>query len=109
MKIVNFKLKITLPFSRFKVSGPSMEPAFKDGDRVIINRPVYLFSPPKTGDIVAVKPPKDRPKILLKKIKKAIREKQYSVVGINPTDSYDSRFFGPVSKEMIIGRVWFNY
>jgi len=31
---------------------------------------------------------------------------QYFVLGDNRPMSYDSRFFGPISKEVIVGRVW---
>jgi len=86
-----------------------MEPLFKAGDRVVINRLAYLFSKPKPGDLVAIEHPKERNKILLKKIKKIISEDQYFVVGTNPSDSCDSRSFGLVGKELIIGKVWFSY
>lgn len=86
-----------------------MEPAFKAGDRVVINRLAYLFSEPKPDDVVAVKHPKERDKILLKKIETNLSENQYLVVGINQSDSYDSRAFGPISKSLIIGEVCFKY
>jgi signal peptidase I len=97
------------PLSRFKISGHSMEPTFKDGDRVVINRLVYLFSSPKTGDIVALKHPKNGDKILLKKIKKVVAGNQFFVVGENKLDSTDSRYFGKVNKGLILGKFWFRY
>ena len=86
-----------------------MEPLFKAGDFVVINRLSYLFSQPKPGDIVAVRNPKERDKILLKKIETGISENQYFVVGINQSDSHDSRAFGPVGKDLIFGKVCFSY
>ena len=86
-----------------------MEPLFKAGDRVVINRLAYLFSQPKPGDIVAVKHPKERNKILLKKIKKYAPNNTYFVVGENKSDSEDSRFFGKVGKNLIFGKVLFRY
>ena len=35
--------------------------------------------------------------------------KEYFVMGDNRDDSEDSRVFGPVNKDLIIGRVWFRY
>jgi nickel-type superoxide dismutase maturation protease len=96
-------------FSRFKIAGHSMEPLFKAGDRVIINRLAYIFTKPRVGDIVAVRNPKERNKILLKKIKNEQPKNQYFVVGINPVDSHDSRTFGSVGKDLILGKVWFRY
>jgi nickel-type superoxide dismutase maturation protease len=96
-------------FSRFKVVGHSMKPLFKAGDFVVINRLSYLFSQPKPGDIVAVRHPKERNKILLKKIKREYPKKGYFVVGINQSDSHDSRAFGLVGKDLIFGKVCFSY
>lgn len=38
--------------------GSSMEPTIKKGDFLFINRAAYLFSSPKRGDIVSIKPSK---------------------------------------------------
>ena len=86
-----------------------MEPLFKAGDFVVINRLSYLFSQPKPGDIVALRHLKERNKILLKKIKREYPKKGYFVVGINQANSYDSRTFGPVGKDLILGKLWFRY
>ena len=86
-----------------------MEPTFKDGDRVIINRITYLFARPKPSNIVALKHPKKRNKILLKKIKKVSSGDQFFVVGENKSDSEDSRYFGKINKGSIIGKFWFRY
>jgi signal peptidase I len=34
---------------------------------------------------------------------------EYFVMGDNRSDSEDSRAFGPINKNLIIGRVWFRY
>lgn len=34
---------------------------------------------------------------------------EYFVMGDNRSDSEDSRVFGPVDRELILGRVWFRY
>lgn len=34
---------------------------------------------------------------------------EYFVMGDNRNDSEDSRVFGPINKDLIIGRVWFRY
>ena len=83
-----------------------MEPIFKAGEHVIINRLAYLFSQPRLEDTVAVR---HRDKILLKKIKKVISRSQYFVIGLNKTNSTDSRTFGPIEKNQIVGKVLTKY
>ena len=34
---------------------------------------------------------------------------EYVVLGDNRRDSEDSRVFGPVRRELVVGRVWFRY
>ena len=86
-----------------------MEPLFKAGDQVVINRLAYLFSPPKPGDIVAVRHPEKRDIILLKKIEICTPNNTYYVVGENKSDSEDSCSFGKVGKNLIFGKVLFRY
>ncbi|MEN1967051.1 signal peptidase I [Lentibacillus sp. N15] len=44
-------------FATSIVEGESMVPTLEDGERVIINKFVYLFGEPKRGDIVIIKRP----------------------------------------------------
>ncbi|MDP2720357.1 MAG: S26 family signal peptidase [bacterium] len=94
------------PFSRFKITGHSMEPFFKSGDKVVINRISYLFFQPQPGDIVALT---HRDSILLKQIKKVSSNNKYFVAGINIVDSHDSRNFGKVKREQIVGKFLTKY
>jgi len=97
------------PLEYFVVSGHSMEPQFREGERIVINRLSYLFSNPKPNDIVAVEDPEQRGKILLKKVIKIEATGKFFVEGINKLDSLDSRFFGATSKDLIRGKFWFRY
>lgn len=90
-----------LPFTRFKVADSSMEPTFKEGDLLLVNRLAYLFRGPRIGDVVVLK---DHEMFLLKRVAAANGEKVY-VVGDNAAQSRDSRDFGWVKKENIIGKV----
>jgi signal peptidase I len=38
-----------------------------------------------------------------------IAEGTYFVMGDNRPDSQDSRFFGPIERDLIVGRAWFRY
>ena len=96
------------PFKRFVVKGHSMQPLFNPGDRVIINRWAYLFSPPKPGDLVAFWLQDESSDILLKRIK-TISGNRVFVIGSNPNDSLDSSSFGAVSKNKVIGKFLTKY
>ncbi len=78
-----------------------MEPAIRNGKSILISKTPYLFSKPKVKDIVAFK---NKEKILIKRIVKISLDK-YTVEGDNPKDSLDSRSFGFIAKNDILGKV----
>ena len=51
----------------FIVPTPSMEPTLKTGDKVIINKLAYSFSPTERGDIIAFHSPVEEDKDLIKR------------------------------------------
>jgi nickel-type superoxide dismutase maturation protease len=90
----------TMPIRIFKVADRSMEPALKSGDYVFATA---WFSKLKVGDIVILKHPA-RPIKIVKRIS-AISDKSAYVIGDNKSESEDSRSFGSVPRESILGRV----
>ncbi len=78
-----------------------MEPTIKNGDRVLVNRLAYLLDSPKIEDIVATKMDK---KIFIKRIT-SVKQERYFIAGDNPNDSFDSRKFGMIGKDRVIGKV----
>jgi signal peptidase I len=50
----------TFIFSPIVVDGPSMESTLFDGEKVIINKAVYMVGAPKYGDIIVFEAPSDR-------------------------------------------------
>ena len=78
-----------------------MEPAFKEGERVL----TFNFFSPQKRDVVVLK---KSPKMMLKRVSKASRN-SYFVLGDNLENSTDSRHFGPVQKGEIIGKVLLKY
>ncbi len=46
------------------VEGNSMEPVVSSGERLLVNKVIYRFSPPERGDIVVLKTGKDNPEYL---------------------------------------------
>src|SRR5262245_50006346 len=89
------------PFFKFKVLGHSMEPLIRNGDVVFINRIAYLFKKPHVGDVVAAK---INEKIFVKRITK-VEKNKFFLSGDNSHDSFDSRKFGMIAGNEIIGKV----
>ncbi len=132
---------------RFIVRGASMEPGFRDGDCLLVDRGAYGRRVPARHEAVVLRLPHDE-QAYLKRIVglpgewvrleseavmvdgKAIREPyladrsipqefvgqewylgpdDYLVLGDTRRDSFDSRRFGPVSVEQLVGSVLFRY
>lgn len=92
-----------IPLFKFKIEGNSMNPTFKSGDSVLVNRFSYFFNKPKIGDLVVLK----REKYIIKRIAR-IKDNRVFIVGDNKSESTDSRSFGWLNKELIIGKVMFK-
>lgn len=88
------------PLLKFQIKGNSMAPALKEDDVVLVNRLSYFLSKPKIGDAVVLK----RKKFVIKRIA-GIKEKKVFVIGDNEKESTDSRSFGWINKEEIVGKV----
>ncbi len=120
----------------FQIISSSMEPTFQTGDRVITIKPDKL----KRKNIVAIKDPKGKGEILIKRIiglpgetieikegsvyinnkkifepyikenpiyeiKVKIPDDYYFLLGDNRNNSEDSSIWGPIPKELIIGKI----
>ncbi len=132
-------------FEPFIVVGTSMDPTFKTGQFLIIDRLSYRFHEPRRGDVIVLVNPNDHSEYFIKRIvglpsetvtlengvvkitnsstTKEIQEpyiasihksfnnaeyslnnKQYFVMGDNRAESSDSRAWGPLDRDLIIGR-----
>ena len=94
------------PISRFRIEDKSMEPFLKSGDYVLVNKLSYVFGNPSKGDVIVFKHPKEKNKFLVKRISVITNSDEYYIVGDNKSYSQDSRHFGPIKKDSIIGKVW---
>ena len=103
------RLLALLPFARYRVAGQSMAPSLSADERVVVNKLAYRFSKPRPGDLVVLRDPRQPERLLLKRIDREAGEDGWLVLGDNPAASTDSRQFGPVGPELIIGKVWFRY
>lgn len=89
------------PLQRFTVFGDSMLPTLKRGQDVLV---LCWFFKLKIGDLVAFK---KNNKEMIKRVQKVL-DREVIVQGDNQKISTDSRKFGPIKKEQIIGKViWF--
>jgi nickel-type superoxide dismutase maturation protease len=89
-----------LPWGLARVSGASMVPAFYDGDKLLVRYRAAVGP----GDVVLARDPRDPALIVLKRI--ARRESGgWWLLADNPYAPGDSRQFGVVSDDMVLGRV----
>ena len=106
MKLVLFDFMIA--------QGHSMEPAIKNGTVLVVNKMQYglrlplrqsyliRWMPPKEGEVVVFYTPSGE---LAVKRCVALTEDSFIAKGDNAASSYDSRAYGPVPVENIIGKV----
>ena len=86
-----------------------MAPALSPGERVLVNKAAYWLGRPRPGDLVVVRDPRQPERLLIKRIGESANGDGWLVLGDNPVASTDSRAFGPVRREDIVGKVWFRY
>ena len=88
------------PWVLARVSGPSMSPTVRDGDRLLVRR-VDRDGRVRSGDVVLARFPA-RPELLV--VKRVVHPLPggHWVQGDNPLVTDDSRVFGPA---VVVGRV----
>ena len=87
----------------YVISGPSMRPTLEPGDRVFLDPRAYAKRTPEPGEVVLARHP-DQPLEIAKRVSR-VDESGVHLVGDNPEQSSDSRSFGPVQVEALIGRI----
>ncbi len=86
-----------------------MSSAVSPGERVLVNRAAYWLWSPRPGDLVVVRDPREPDRLLLKRIDRSVGADRWTVLGDNQGASTDSRAFGPVGRELLVGKVWLRY
>jgi signal peptidase I len=107
---------------RLVVDGRSMEPAYSEGERVLVNKLAYVRSKPRVGDVVVMRRPGEKQRLHIKRIAAAPDDEieswgerrrlgpgEWWVLGDNPDESTDSRQLGPVRRGEIEGKVILKY
>jgi len=87
-----------------RVVGNSMERTLKEGDLVIYKKLNPKNIDLKIGDIVVASHPKTKNKLIIKRIHR-IYQNKFDLRGDNSFSSTDSREFGLIELDLIIGKV----
>lgn len=92
-----------IPIGIAVVSGASMVPAYYDGDRLLVRYGARV----RVGDAVIARDPRLPGRIL---VKRAVRREDggWWLLADNPYAPGDSRQFGAVPDELVLGRVLFR-
>ena len=100
----------------YTVPSSSMTPTVAVGDRVLVNKLAYGVrvpwteiwlggvDAPEVGDVIVLTSPEDG-KVLLKRVVR-VDDDVLFVMGDNRNNSHDSRAFGSVDKEAVLGRAF---
>jgi nickel-type superoxide dismutase maturation protease len=98
-----------LPLGRLQVTGESMAPTLRPGDRVVVLHGLGPLRPVvRVGDLVALADPRAAARIMIKRVA-GFEGNRVVVRGDNEAASTDSRHFGPVDRRAIRGRVVYRY
>ncbi|GJF32184.1 hypothetical protein KNE206_48840 [Kitasatospora sp. NE20-6] len=93
-----------LPFGVVDVAGPSMRPTLRDGDRVLVRYGARL----RPGAVAVVRHPL-RQDLLVVKRAAGRRRGGWWLLSDNPLVTTDSREFGPVPDDLVLGRVLLRF
>jgi nickel-type superoxide dismutase maturation protease len=93
-----------VPLGIAEVTGPSMYPTLKHGDQLLVQYKAAV----KAGDIAVLKHPLQQDLLIVKRLVER-REGGWWVLGDNPGAEGDSRLFGTVPDELLLGRVRGRY
>lgn len=91
-------------FAEVLISGDSMLPIIKNGDSVRVDLQAYAKRQPQIGEIVLVRHPFVKDLRMVKRIA-SIDNGRYIVRGDNPRASTDSRSYGSLAADQILGRI----
>ena len=90
---------------RVRVTGNSMLPLLKQGDEVLVNKRVLRQRRPTVDEIVVCQHPVTPGLKIIKRVQSVAENGSCFVVGDNLAESSDSRQFGLLSAENILGIV----
>ena len=89
---------------RYRVAGSSMEPTLRAGQSVLLHPRSFSACAPKAGDVVLIRHPHEHERIAVKRLA-YVQDRQLFVVGDNRQASTDSRSYGLVPMDNLLGRI----
>ncbi|MEU6280485.1 nickel-type superoxide dismutase maturation protease [Streptomyces sp. NPDC047028] len=92
------------PFGLAEVTGPSMVPTLRHGDRLLLQYGAGI----RPGDVIVLRHPFQQDLLVVKRAVQR-REGGWWVLGDNPYAGGDSTDYGVVPEELILGRARFRY
>jgi nickel-type superoxide dismutase maturation protease len=95
---------VSRSFRRVSVTGDSMVPALRDGDRLLVGPRLGV----QPGAIVAIRDPRSSGRLLVKRVHGRGPD-WVDVRGDNDRGSTDSRHFGPLPLGLVVGRIVYRY
>jgi nickel-type superoxide dismutase maturation protease len=90
---------------RLQVEGRSMLPGLAPGDYVLSDPRAYRSHPPRVGDVVVARHPLKPGVRVIKRVAAIAADGRLTLRGDNPGESTDSRAFGALSPDAILGKV----
>lgn len=90
---------------RRQVTGRSMLPTLRPGDVVLVNFTAYNQVSPRPGEIVLAHHPRKAKEQIIKRVRDVLDDETYILIGDNKEESNDSREFGAVPRQLILGRI----
>ena len=102
-------LRLARRFVRYEIAGPSMESALRPGDWVIVDREAYASRPPRPGEVVLARDPREPGRVLVKRAAGRAPDGGVWLLGDHAAASTDSRVLGAVPEDAIRGRVRWRY
>jgi len=90
---------------RFRVVGQSMMPLLKPGNEVLLDPRAYHSQLPKAGEIVVVNHPDCLDFQLIKRVIQVLPDGCCVIEGDNRSKSTDSRSFGAIEPDNLLGKV----
>ncbi len=82
-----------------------MAPLLLDSDVVFVDIGAYSSTPPQIGDVVVALHPYQRDLQLIKRVTDVTDDGRVFLQSDNPSEGTDSRSFGTISCQRILGRV----
>jgi nickel-type superoxide dismutase maturation protease len=101
--------QLTKRYGRYEVRGESMAPALNPGDWIAVDRQAYSSQAPRPRHVVLARDPRAPSRTLVKRVHHIDLHGRAWLLGDNEAASTDSRTFGPVMPEAILGRVRWRY